>query len=409
MANQIQTLSAGSAILKNVYQGPIVDLINQEIPVYRAAEKVKNAYSGLQVVRPLRTRRGQGIGATSDGGTLPKIGRSVSTQATITAKFNYLRFGLTGPMIKASQSDVGSFVRSAGYELKMGYSDLKTDVNRQLCDDGTGALALVNTAPVASSSLVIKGRTTGEPALKYMDVDVTFDIYRSGTLIVAGVTCTAITSGGPASTTATLTLDQAITAVAGDLLVRAGSKGVEINGIFYTLDGGTSTIYGVDRSAAMAYQGNWTDASTLSSAQLSLSMMQSVFNEGLRRGNIGKYSAIYTDFATLGYYQKLLTPDKRYANTKEGDGSFGNKGEFYLEFNGIPLVPDKDMPPKIVMMPAEVLKLYVLSELEFSDEWGSMYIPQSDADSFEVRLRHFTNLFNEQPGACAALVNYTSP
>lgn len=409
MANQIQTISAGSAILKNVYQGPIIDLINEEIPVYRAAEKVKQGWSGLQVVRPLRSRRGQGIGATSDGGTLPKIGRSTSVTATIGAKYNYLRFGVTGPMIKASQNDVGSFVRSAAYELKMGYGDLKTDVNRQLCFDGTGTLALVNTASAASSVLVVKGRTTGEPALKYVDVDLTFDVYRSSVVVYSGVTVNAITSGGPASTTATLTLDQAITCSAGDALIRSGSAAQEIQGLFYTLDGATSTIYGVDRSTALSYQGNYTDMSSLANAQLNLTQMQTIFNEGLRRGNVGKYNAIYTDFTTLAYYQKLLTPDKRYANTKEGDGSFGNKGEFYLEFNGIPLVPDKDFPTRLIFLPAEVLKLYVLCELEFSDEWGSMYIPQSDADSFEVRLRHFTNLFNEQPAACATLVGYTSP
>lgn len=409
MANIFQSTSTGAAILKNVYQGPIIDLINEEIPVYRAAEKVKQGWSGLQVVRPLRTVRGMGIGATTDGGILPKVGASVSVQATIGAKFNYLRFGVTGPMIKASQNDVGSFVRSSAFELKMGYLDLKTDINRQLCFDGTGTVATVNTSANASTTLVIAGRSTGEAALKYIDIGFTFDVVSGGVVVASGITVTAIQSGSPSSSTATLTIDQALTASANATLIRTGSFNQEISGIFYTLDGGTSTVYGVNRSQALAYQGNVFDYATLGSSQLSLAQMQATFNEGLRRGNVGKYNAAYTDFATLGYYQKLLTPDKRYANTKEGDGSFGNKGEFYLEFNGVPLVPDKDMPPKLVFMPAEVLKLYVLCELEFSDEWGSMFLPQSDSDSFEVRLRHFTNLFNEQPASCAVQKNYTSP
>ncbi len=37
------------------------------------------------------------------------------------------------------------------------------------------------------------------------------------------------------------------------------------------------------------------------------------------------------------------------------------------------------------------------------------YIAQSDVDSYEVRLRWFGNLFNEQPSACAVLTNYISP
>ena len=133
MSNAFQSITSGLAELKNYYQGPIIDLINEDIPVYRACEKIKQGWSGYQVVRPLRTSRNQGVGATSDGGVLPKIGRQKTTQAIIAAKFNYLRFGVTGPMIKASQSDIGSFVRSAAYELEMGYKDLKNEISRQLC------------------------------------------------------------------------------------------------------------------------------------------------------------------------------------------------------------------------------------------------------------------------------------
>lgn len=410
MSNQIQSIVSGLAELKNFYQGPIIDLLNENLPIYRACEKIKQGWSGYQVVRPLRTIRNQGIGATSDGGNLPKIGRQTTVQATISAKFNYLRFGITGPMIKASQSDVGSFVRSAAYELKMGYEDMKTDVSRQLSWDGTGDLALVNTAATASNVLVVAGRTTAEAALKYLDVGTTFDVLDgSDALVVSGVTILSISSGTASSATATLVLDQAITVSANYVLVRSGSAGNEIQGLYYALDGGTTSAYGVDRSAAMAYQGNVSDLSTASNTILSIDAMQNPYNEGLRRGGVGKYNAVWTDFTSLRYYQKLLAPDKRYANTKEGDGSFGNKGEFYLEFNGMPIVPDKDSPLRFAMLPAEVLKMYELCAMEFADETGSMYIAQSEIDGFEVRVRHFTNMFNEQPAACAILKGYTTP
>lgn len=409
MANTFQSISSGLAELKNFYQGPIVDLLNEEIPIYRAAEKVKKGWSGQQVIRPLRTVRNQGVGATSDGGVLPKIGAQTTVSAIIAAKYNYLRFGITGPMIKASASDVGSFVRSAGYELDMGYKDLKKDINRQLTWDGSGDLALVNTAANASSSLVIKGRTTGEEALKFVDVGTTFDILNaSGSIIASQVTISAISSGDATSATATLTLDQPVTAAVGSVLIRSGSNGQEIQGLFYALDGATSTIYNVNRATSIAYQGNYSDVSSSGNTVLSIDMMQNPYNQGLRRGSVGKYNAAYCDFTGLRYYQKLLVPDKRYAGM-QGDGTFGNKGQFYMDFNGLPLVPDPDMPVRFVFLPAEVLKMYELCALEFSDEWGSMYIPQSDADSFEVRLRHFTNLFNEQPAACAVLTGFTSP
>lgn len=410
MANAFQNVTSGLAELKNYYQGPIVDLLNEDLPVYRAAEKVKQGWSGQQVVRPLRTVRNQGIGATSDGGTLPKIGRQTTVSATIAAKYNYLRFGVTGPMIKASQSDIGSFVRSAAYELEMGYKDLKRDLNRQLCWDGTGDLALVSTAANASSTLVISGRTTGEAALKYIDIGTVFDVVNSSNAYQAQqVSVVSISAGTASSATATLVLDQPITVTTAGILVRSGSVSQEVQGIFYALDGGTGTIYGVNRATSISFQGNVTDISTNANPLLSIDAMQIPFNEGLRRGSVGSYNAGYCDFTSIRYYQKLLVPDKRYANTMEGDGTFGKKGKFYLDFNGIALVPDQDMPVRFAFMPAEVLKMYELCAMEFADEQGSMYIAQSDEDSYEVRVRHFTNLFNENPAACAVLLGYQSP
>ena len=110
MANAYQSVSSGLGILKNFYQGPIVDQFNEDCNIWRGSEKGKFPWSGAQVNRPLKVRRNPGIGATSDGGTLPSIGRQTTVQAVISARYNYLRFGITGPMISASKSNVGSFV-----------------------------------------------------------------------------------------------------------------------------------------------------------------------------------------------------------------------------------------------------------------------------------------------------------
>lgn len=405
MPNAFQDISNGLAELKNFYQGPIVTQFNDDLPVLRAAEKIKQGWSGYQVVRPLKTRRNPGIGATSDGGTLPAIGRQTTAQATISAKFNYLRFGVTGPMIKASQSDKGAFVRAAAYELEEGYNDLKSDVNRQLTWDGTGDLALVNANVAASTTMVVKGRESTEPALKFLDVGMVIDVLNGTTVVASGVQITAITSGTPSSSTATLTLSAAVTVTADDIVIRSGSQSQEIQGILYSMDGATSTIYGVDRSTNIAYQGN---VSSNSSGALSLDFLQSLHNAAMRRGG-AKLSAHYTDFDSLRYYQKLLTADKRYVNTLKGDGGFAQKDVSYLEFNGLPVVADKDCPTRWMTLSAETWKNYVLCELEFADETGSMYIAQTSADSFEVRVRLFSNLFNEKPSANAVGYSYVSP
>lgn len=407
MSNRFQSVSAGVAELKNFYEGPIVDQFSEDVPVYRQAEKVKKGWSGYQVIRPLKVRRNQGIGATSDGGNLPNIGRQTTIQAQISAKFNYLRFGITGPMIKSSQSDMGSFVRAAAYELEEGYNDLMNDVNRQLGWDGSGYLATLSAAVAGSQSVSIQGRESTEAALKFLDVGMAIDIVdTSGNYKAQNVEISSV-SGTATAATATIVLASAVTASSGDKIIRAGSLNQEIQGLLYALDGNTTTIYGtVDRSLYPITQGNVTD---LSGGQVTLDQMQAVYNEGLRRGGAKGYGAIMCDFDSLRMYQKLLTADKRYQNTIQGDGGFAKKDKFYLEFNGTPLVPDKDMARRFMFLPGDVLKNYVLAEMEFADETGTMYIAQTSVDALEVRIRLFNNLFNEKAAACGVLKNYISP
>lgn len=407
MANTFQTIASGVAELKNFYQGPIKTQFNDDLPIYRAAEKDKKSWSGQQVIRPLKVRRNQGIGATSDGGPLPSIGKQTTQQAIITSKYNYLRFGVSGPMIKASASDRGSFVRAASYELEEGYNDLRSDVNRQLSWDGTGTLATIGANAAGSTSLSISGREAVEQALKFLDVGIVVDIVNAaGTVYSAqGVTVTGITSGTPNSLTAVVTVDQAVTVTATDRLVRQNSLNQEVNGILTWLDGNTTTVNNIDRSQYISYQGNVSD---LGGAQLTLDSLQGLWNAAQRRGG-AKFNAHYMDFDTQRYYQKLLTADKRYVNTMQGDGGFSSKEKNYLEFNGIPIVPDQACPQRWFMLTQEGLINYLLAELEFADETGSMMIAQTGSDQFEVRVRLFNNLFNEKPAGNGVLRNYTSP
>lgn len=405
MANAFQSISSGLYNLKNWYQGPIVSQFNDDTPIYRGAARSKLKWDGYQVIRPLKVRRNQGIGATSDGGTLPSIGRQTGIQAQILAKFNYLRFGITGPMIKSSMTDKGSFVRQAAYELKEGYKDLQSDVNRQVSWDGTGDLARLNAGAGASTSIVIKGREDGEAALKFLDVGAVIDVYNGSSAVASGVQITAITAGNATSATATLTLDTAVTVSENDIVVRSGSFGNEVQGILTQLDGATTTVFNIDRSLYPSTQGNVVD---LNGGQMTLDSLQDLWNLGLNRGG-AKYSAIYSDFDSQRMYQKLLTADKRYVNTVKGDGGFAAKDQSYLDFNGVAWVADKDCPKRVFMLPQEHIEKMVLCEMEFADETGSMYIAQTSADSFEVRVRHFFNMFNAQASASGVMVDYVSP
>ncbi len=405
MANTFASTSLTQSIgtLKNFYEGPIVSQFNDEIPLYREMEKGKNKWNGLQVVRPVKVRRNPGIGATSDGGPLPKIGAQTTTQATIAAKFNYLRFGITGPMIKASQGDKGSFVSSMEFEMTEGMTDLKNDVNRQLFWDGSSDIAIVSANAVSSNVITVAGRESAEDGSKYLDIGVSIDIVDGTSGVVKASQVTITNMSGTA--TATLTLDQVVTASANDVVVRTGTLNLEVQGLLTTLDGGTSSIYGVDRSLFSTFQGNAVSAQ---GQQLQLGNMKQAYNLSKSRGG-GKVNAIYSDFDSERMYEKLLIADKRYTGKVKGDGTFSNKDENYLEYAGTALVPDKDSPSRFFFLDSKTWKKYVLSELEWADETGSHMIAQTGADAFEVRLRLFFNVFCEKPSANAVLKSYISP
>lgn len=402
MANQFASLSSALSILKNWYQGPIVSQFNDEIPVYKEMEKGKEKFSGLKVIRPVKVRRNPGVGATSDGGLLPSIGQQTTAQAEISAKFNYLRFGITGPMIKASQGDKGAFVSAMEFEMNEGLNDIKSDVNRQLYWDGSSDLGVVSANAVGSTVITVTGRESTEDGVKYLDVGMVIDIVTSaGAVVASGIGITAVSG----TTTATLTLSSAVTCSANDIVVRSGAYNQEIQGILTSLDGGTTSIYGIDRSTYVNFQGNVVNAS---GGQLTLGLMQQAYNEARRRGG-GKPRLMLCDFDTERYYNKLLVADKRYVGKVAGDGTFSSKEGSYLEYAGSPVIPDKDCPTRFMFLDPSTWKKYVLSELEWADDTGSYLIAQTSSDAFEVRLRFFANIFCEKPSANAVLRNYIAP
>lgn len=406
MANTFASTSNALGILKNYYADGVKSQFNDNCPLYSGAETGKEKWSGLQVIRALKVRRNPGIGATSDGGALPPIGKQNVQQAAIASKFNYLRFGVTGPMIAASQGKQGAFVRIVEYEMEEGINDMKTSINRQLFWTGRGDLATVSAAVVASNTVTATGRTSGEDGSKYLDIGSVIDIVDPATSVykIVGATVTAITTGA----SATVVLDQVVTCAANDIFVTTGAFNNEIQGIRTLLDNATTSVYSIDRSIYPAFNGNVID---LGAGQLRLDALQQALNLCRSRGGLGP-DAIFCDFNSERFYNKLLVADRRYIGQKViGDGTFTDKDKSYLEFSGAPVVADKDCTANEIYFMTKVgWKKYVLGEeLQWVDDSGSYMITQVGSDAYEVRLRLFVNMFPEKPSAMARLTNYVSP
>jgi len=401
------SLAATIGLLKNWYAGPVVSQFNDELPWYKQIDKGSEKFSGLAVVRAVKVRRNQGVGATSDGGILPTIGTQTTVNATISAKFNYLRFGLTGPMLKSAQTDKGAFASIMDFEMREGMNDLKTDVNRQFFGDGTGIVGLLAAAVAASQTLSVYGRDSTEEGSKYIDVGAVLDLVSAaGVLLSSGLVVQSVTGTSGA---VTVVVSSPVTAAASDILVRSQSYNQEIQGLAYVLPSAASTIFGINQSTYGAFRGTYTDNGA---GALSLNAMQTAYNEARRLGG-ANINYVVSDFDSERFYNRLLIADKRYSSTGAGkvmgDGTFSDKSKSYLEWAGVPFVPDKDATKKVYFIDSSAWKKYVLSELEWADETGSYMIAQTSSDAFEVRLRLFCNIFCEKPRSQAVLANYIAP
>lgn len=407
MANSVGTMTTSSALLKSYFTGLVKDQFNSKVMLYGAAEQGKEPFYGSQVVRSLRVLRNNGIGAGSDGGALPSTGTQGMAQATIQAKFNWLRFAITSGLVAASKSDKGAFAQAFANEVKFGVDDFKADQNRALFWNGEGRLAVLSAAAVASTVITVTGRTSGEAGNKYLAPGMVIDIVNptTGVVSASGITISSISG----TTTATVVLNAAVTCAASDIIVRTGAYNKEVQGIRTILDGLTTTVYGIDRSLYNGiYNGTVADAS---GGQLTLDLMQQTVNAIRQKGG-EMPDAIFCDFSAERAYAKLLTANIRFVERKaKVDGSFtAASGQSYLDFAGIPVVPDKDCPGfEFIFFKSDGWKKYVLEEMTWADETGSQMISIPGVDAWESRCRLFYNMFPEKPANLARLTNFISP
>src|SRR5690349_4099688 len=80
-----------------------------------------------------------GVGIT-EGGAFPLAGNQSYIQAIVPNKYTYTTISLSGPVIRATRTNAGAFVRAAQSEIQGAMTDMQVSMNKLLNGDGTGAL-----------------------------------------------------------------------------------------------------------------------------------------------------------------------------------------------------------------------------------------------------------------------------
>jgi hypothetical protein len=390
------TLTTFDAVLKAQYPGSLIEeQLNNKVILLQRLEKDYDSVVGKNFTIPLHYGRNEGTGARADGGTLPAAGAQSYKECIVPMRYIYHRIKITGPTIKAARSNEGAFVRAVDSEMRGAERDMRSSLNRQLYGDGSGILATCGVT--ANSTTVVVGSTAklrvGMPIDVLVTADGTTSTGAEGRLVSSITSATQFVISGAAITTdATFSV------------YLAGSRNLEnmgLSGIVSATDPASGALQGL---AVATYP--WWKANILANSgtprAISEVLMQSAIDTTEQLSD-GIVSAIYTSFGVRRAYQGVLSALKHYVNPMELKGGYKA-----LEYNGLPIIADKDAPTtKLRFVDESKLKIYRLSDTEWMDDDGAILSRVSGEDAYEAVLYLYQELGCHARNAMTSLDDIT--
>jgi hypothetical protein len=384
MAATITTLSN---VLKDHYQGPIQEQLNNATVLLANIESSKDDLVGNQAVVPLHAGRTGGIGARAEGGTLPTHGNQVFTRAVYDLKYLYGRIRFTGPSMAKTKNDVGAFTRVVTAEVEGLKTDLKKDLARQVYGAGNSVLATVGTGSTVTNVVL----TSAEPINKgQIYVGLIFDM---GTLVNPQSRTTtpngySVIAVAPA--TLSFTVSGAGTATAGangEFVFRAGSAAAssvsyEIAGLQQIVPTAANTFGGIN-AATSAY---WDNQRDTTGGAVTLDQIQQMLNKTRIQG--ASTEMLVTTFGIQRQVFNQLQSQVRYTDAQTIKGGWKT-----LEYAGYPIVADLDCPNGFMwVLDTTYIKNFTNEDWRWLEEDGNMLKWVIDQDAWEGVLARYMNL-----------------
>lgn len=386
-------LTAYDAVLKEDYAPAIAEQLRNDNVLLKRIERDSESVEGKEVYVPLHTRRNVGIAARGENDTLPTAGAQGYSVAKFPVRYHYGRIEVSGPLLAASRSNKGSFVRALDAEIKGMAIDFRKDINRALYQDGLGRLATCGTMGSG-------GTTVPVDTLDYLDVDMVVAIYGSdGTQVATGRTITAI---DPDSNPVTITIDGAnVQTSSTDIVVRSGAYDKELHGLGAIVNN-TGTLQNIDSSTAA---NRFWRATVLDNGgvnrTLSEVLMQTAFDSANKGGN--QVSLMICNYGVRRAYMNLLTSLKRFQSPMKLEGGFDA-----LDYNGKPLVVDPDCQSNLIYFLDEShLKFYQMNDPSWAEEDGAVLCRVSGKDAYDAYYYWYTEFGTDKRSAHAVLKDIT--
>jgi len=392
-----------STILKEYYQGPVVEQLNKEVLLLSRLESKSEDLVGKRAYVPLQASRTTGIGARAENADLPAAGNYSYDKAVYDLKYLYGKASVSGPSMAKTKSEAGAFLQALKSELDGLALDLRKDLSRQIYGDGTGTIATIDGVPAAN----VVTLDSAEPLAKGQ-------IY-VGMLLDAFNGTTKQTTSGPVEVTAVdianvqITVDDDAELADTDVLVRAGvnvyaaavdptsgnpgtyALSDEVDGLKRIVSA-TAALGGIDPTASGK---EWWKAQSVAATNsgwsnpgASLDDIQQALNKARIAG--GYPTAIVTSLGVQRLFYNSLTDVVRYNDP----GSLTYEAGFKtLMYNGMPLIADIDAPwGQMYILDESTLKVYSDQDFHFLDADGQTLRQEGNKDAFSAYMVRYMNM-----------------
>lgn len=346
-------------------------------------------FVGNTFAMPIHLSRNQGTGPRAENVALPSAGNQGYAQISDTLRFYYGVFSVTGPLIKASESNAGAFKRAVEAETTALIDDLKRHTNIHGYGDGTGVIATITTG-VASATQAVDTTIYFQGGETIDIYDPTFTTYRG----TAARTVNSFSRSG-----LTITLDASVTTTTNDVIVRASPNSTSaapnndrnqaLNGLEKIVDS-TGALHGLN--PATAGQAIWASTEIAAGgAVIGDNLIRQLLDGiGFESGS-DEEVCLVTTRGIRNRYANTLTAFKRF-----------NDAESVKLRGGFKALMFDDMSPIVVDDHARKGRMYALnlsamfwsqsSDWEWMDEDGDVLTKIPGFDRYEAYLFKYANL-----------------
>ena len=398
--------STVSGMAKRVYKDEdLKNLQNMSAETWPKLKKSSKKPNGSGVFGANITQGNQrGQGSQNELEALRTPANQVVNQYNIQSKVFTHTIRLSGLSLETLQGNEDSFSDNLTTQMDEGIKDATKELNAQCFRDGSGKLADVNGAVIASTSLIFDG---GVPThfREGMFID-TFDA--GGVKQIDSIEITAVDVENSTVTLASAqSTDDDATVYREDTNDNAPTDGKEMAGFPRITDDGSdfATYEGIIRSGAgliNIWKGLEINAS---SANLSDDLLQ----RGRARMKVlrgTKPKRLCSNTSQERKYLATTLPSVEYNSAAKRDSDHVAE----LSWGGMKWVIDTDCGfDELYMFDPEYIERFDVYDLKFDDTDGNILKWDNGSDSFICYAKHYGNVGTKNPGAMLRFTSLATP